>query len=45
MLTLDLVFDELPFTEDVGERVGSIKPLLFTESRYYFDGFNVGAIL
>ena len=45
MLTLDLVFDELPFTEDVGERVWSIKPLLLTESRYYFDGFNVGAIL
>lgn len=45
MLTLDLVLDALPFTEFVGERVASIKPLLLTDSRYYFEGFNVGAIL
>ena len=45
MFTLDLVLDELPFTEEVGERVESIKPLLLTERRYYLEWFNVGATL
>jgi len=45
MLTFDLVFEELPFAEAVGETVESIKPLLLTERRYYFEGFKVGATL
>jgi len=42
---LDLVLEEFPFIDAVGETVASIKQLLLTEIRYYFEGFNVGASL